>query len=616
LSESVNTQSISGEILRLAKLACALGEEPIATPSDFRHVLLGNRLAATAAPGVILLRFSVPENSIWVITWIYVRSVPTPALTAGAFNGLGDDWRSNQDLTPNSQTVLGQGLSFVSIEVGGNPITPNGAVGIQPSQILNRPVLLTFRSLEQVAIRINVNGPADPVIDLIGVINSYVVPIHIGNCLAKFSSGLPSPPALVVPAPLFAAASFRVFNIADPALPVQIGSVDSGTFNLRAGSMFLDGSICWVVNSGHVLFAIDVSTPSIPTIEDELELTPGFPFGSVNQRGVTVDGTRVYVITGGGSVLDHSRLIAVDGADTSNLATLRAYALDPPATTYASSTAVTITKQGAPTWAAAGFDTAGQVVIDAITYTYTGGSGTTTLTGVTPDPTAGGHIAGAVVEQGRVFAVNQRYPQSVIAETGTHRLYVISSAPGSPTVFGIYNATDPLNITQQAVLTLAAPAAALLLCDLEIDFPLVYALQGSDGVAIPGVLTVIDVTNPAVPLVVSTTVIGGVDPTEDLPFRLLLRGDSLYIATPTEIYTYDVSNPLAPVRDITLALNFGAFGNPVLSDFFVRGDTVFVGVAGNGESQGGLQSYDFPTGVILYSNELSVLTGWSMTGEP
>lgn len=70
-------------------------------------------------------------------------------------------------------------------------------------------------------------------------------------------------------------------------------------------------------------------------------------------------------------------------------------------TTLASSTVNTLTKEGSTTWAQERFLTAGtrQVVIDGITYTYTGGENTTTLTGVTPDPTAGAHAVGAVVHQ-------------------------------------------------------------------------------------------------------------------------------------------------------------------------------------------------------------------------
>lgn len=71
-------------------------------------------------------------------------------------------------------------------------------------------------------------------------------------------------------------------------------------------------------------------------------------------------------------------------------------------TTFASATINTITKQGTSTWAEDRFLVAGTrtVIIDGITYTYTGGEGTTTLTGVTPDPTAGGHSVGDVIHQG------------------------------------------------------------------------------------------------------------------------------------------------------------------------------------------------------------------------
>ena len=60
--------------------------------------------------------------------------------------------------------------------------------------------------------------------------------------------------------------------------------------------------------------------------------------------------------------------------------------------TVDSVTTSTITKTGSGTWAQARFLTAGtrKVVIGGVEYTYTGGESTTTLTGVTPDPVAGG----------------------------------------------------------------------------------------------------------------------------------------------------------------------------------------------------------------------------------
>lgn len=51
-------------------------------------------------------------------------------------------------------------------------------------------------------------------------------------------------------------------------------------------------------------------------------------------------------------------------------------------TTLASATAATVTKQGTTTWAQEGFSATGSIVINGVPATYTGGSTTTTLTGV------------------------------------------------------------------------------------------------------------------------------------------------------------------------------------------------------------------------------------------
>lgn len=61
----------------------------------------------------------------------------------------------------------------------------------------------------------------------------------------------------------------------------------------------------------------------------------------------------------------------------------------------------TITKEGTTTWAEEGFLTGGtrQIIINGVTYTYTGGETTTTITGVTPNPTLVAHAAGDVAIQ-------------------------------------------------------------------------------------------------------------------------------------------------------------------------------------------------------------------------
>jgi len=69
-------------------------------------------------------------------------------------------------------------------------------------------------------------------------------------------------------------------------------------------------------------------------------------------------------------------------------------------TTFASATVNTVTKQGTTTWAEEGFLIAGTrtIVIGGVTATYTGGAGTTTLTGVSVDFSA--TAVGTLVFQG------------------------------------------------------------------------------------------------------------------------------------------------------------------------------------------------------------------------
>lgn len=65
----------------------------------------------------------------------------------------------------------------------------------------------------------------------------------------------------------------------------------------------------------------------------------------------------------------------------------------------ASVTSNTITKSGTSTFTQEGFSATGNVLIDGTTYAYTGGAGTTTLTGVTPDPTVQAPAANSGIAQ-------------------------------------------------------------------------------------------------------------------------------------------------------------------------------------------------------------------------
>ena len=77
-------------------------------------------------------------------------------------------------------------------------------------------------------------------------------------------------------------------------------------------------------------------------------------------------------------------------------------------TTVDSVTTNTITKEGTKTWGESRFLTSGtmEVVIGGNTYTYTGGVGTTTLTGVSPDPVVAGVSSTDIVHQGVVVTAN------------------------------------------------------------------------------------------------------------------------------------------------------------------------------------------------------------------
>ena len=133
----------------------------------------------------------------------------------------------------------------------------------------------------------------------------------------------------------------------------------------------------------------------------------------------TIDGVAVNAWTRVMSGLDTSNLVRFttwwDTAETLDLLLFvisdsNIYEWSGLVTTIASATTDTITKNGTDTWAQARAATAGttQVQINGTTYTYTGGEDTTTLTGVTPDPT--GEAADSVVTQ--TIVTNSDQPAS------------------------------------------------------------------------------------------------------------------------------------------------------------------------------------------------------------
>lgn len=84
-----------------------------------------------------------------------------------------------------------------------------------------------------------------------------------------------------------------------------------------------------------------------------------------------------------------NNLIFVDGVED------KVYTWTGAVTKTASNTATTITKEGTSTWASLGFPATGNVNFDGAVYAYTGGTTTTTLTGLTALPTvsAGSYVS-------------------------------------------------------------------------------------------------------------------------------------------------------------------------------------------------------------------------------
>lgn len=138
--------------------------------------------------------------------------------------------------------------------------------------------------------------------------------------------------------------------------------------------------------------------------------------------------------------------------------------------TFASATATTLTKQGTETWAESRFLKAGtrSVIINGVTATYTGGEGTTTLTGVSVDFSA--TAVGAVIHQ--AVRVTANTPASGITTDiiGTLNNYVYVADSSLRTVYvskntdyTSYTFTSPVRLPGEgALLTLDAPPVALV----------------------------------------------------------------------------------------------------------------------------------------------------------
>jgi hypothetical protein len=142
--------------------------------------------------------------------------------------------------------------------------------------------------------------------------------------------------------------------------------------------------------------------------------------------------------------------------------------------TFASATANTITLQGTKSWQENLFYATAnkKIMLGGVEYTYTGGESTTTLTGVTPDPTAGSQVVGNLIYQSVVTTANSSitsmlstFKNDLIANVQT-QIYYGSLSSNSVYVSAINNYksvafTTPVRVIGEgAQVNLRAPVVA------------------------------------------------------------------------------------------------------------------------------------------------------------
>ena len=171
---------------------------------------------------------------------------------------------------------------------------------------------------------------------------------------------------------VFARAGYSLYGAANPAITPIISSFD------------------WITSTG--------SERNVRSYDDELEVYYSGAWRRIQDGYTSVDFsfTTIWDAT---ELLD--LLLFVNGDSNMRM-------WSGAITTFASATVNTITTEGTDSFAVLRFLKSGtrSVVINGTTYAYTGGEGTTTLTGVTPDPTLGAHAVGSVITQSTRVTAN------------------------------------------------------------------------------------------------------------------------------------------------------------------------------------------------------------------
>lgn len=142
-------------------------------------------------------------------------------------------------------------------------------------------------------------------------------------------------------------------------------------------------------------------------------------------------------------------------------------------TTLDSATVNTVTKEGTTTWAQEGFSATGSIVIDGVPATYTGGSATTTLTGVSVDYSA--YTAGQPVHQevvtvalSSMTSISATFGPTVIGCGRRNQVYVGASNSNLLYISKVndytnYSFTSPTRVVGEgALIPLDAPPTGFL----------------------------------------------------------------------------------------------------------------------------------------------------------
>lgn len=202
-------------------------------------------------------------------------------------------------------------------------------------------------------------------------------------------------------------------------------------------------------------------------------------------------GARVQVTAvGGGGAVTTVKLIDVgiggysNGTSATTVATVPGIGTGATISITAVQTASTITTQGTLTWAQLGFFQTRnmQIVIGGTTYTYQTGTDTTTLTGVTPDPTLGSYTAGTEIHQAvRTVALSSMtgilatFVPTVLGCGRNNQLYVGSSISNNlyiskVNIYVDYSFTSPVRIVGEGdLIPLDAPPTAIVAMEMRTD---------------------------------------------------------------------------------------------------------------------------------------------------